>query len=403
MEIASPTPAHAHLTERQRLRPPAYPLNSIGADRARALCGVLSGGLPQPLQDFLRDGVLTVGEIGSYKPDIRTFALASRNFVIEVNSGLMDFYYAVGRAIAGTFVVYSTSDIRHPTSDKPDNRQALQVADVSALIAQTFTQWRTYSRPTLWDRLSQEQRIQHASFPIADAVRAPTEMLVTSAELFMLAHELGHVAIDGKIRPPTHDSEERSADALGLEFYLPAAEAVVGRRTTYAGAAFAIRVTGGLARAGVKFSRTYPTPAERLGDLRAALRNACPSQQYFDEVATIMVAYLDLMDDVDDRINARTASQFGDAWQTRVRLIAMLEEIAKGRSTQNVFVANWVGDPGKLPPEAMADIAATLIRYYVGPPTAESYVHEPLRAKMGEALMACVSLIPEPLTAAFRV
>src|SRR4029079_9716576 len=113
--------------------------------------------------------------------------------------------------------------------------------------------------------------------------------------------------LDLGLAKPTHDNEELSADAAALDSYLPMITNPSALRMAYGGSAFAIRVLGSLQSLGVEFSRNYPPPRERLIAHIDALRALCPLPQFFDEAATIMVAYMELMDDVDGRLGGKSA------------------------------------------------------------------------------------------------
>jgi len=180
------TPAEAALQSAQTRQPPLYPKNTHGRDRVQALAGLLEW--PDALQQRRDDGRIALGEIGDWQPDARTYGVDEQNYVIEVTSGYMDFLYALGRAMAGASVVYGRDG-------SVKNAQGLSVSNVADLAAQTLAEWQKHCQPQLWDLFWKEKRIQHARFDLSAPARDITETLVTCAELFTIAHEIGHVAL----------------------------------------------------------------------------------------------------------------------------------------------------------------------------------------------------------------
>jgi hypothetical protein len=395
------TPATTRMATRQKAHPPLYPLNNLGFDRAQALCGVLYPHLPQALQRMLDGGTVVVGEVGEYRPSADTFQEKDKNFVIEINSGLMDFYYAVGRALAGITVVRSTSPL-------PENAMALPMGGVVERVLKVYREWQAANASGDWsnwfhlDRLfRKEQRIAADPFAVAEVARRTSEMLVTTAELFIIAHELAHVAIDSGLKAPPTDNDELNADTHGFQFYFQAAQDKVGARMAFAAVGFAFRVTEGLERIGFKFGANYPPSADRLANIQQMVAGACASPQYFHEVSTVMVSYQDVMDAVDNGIKTGSAPARPEDERVSIRMIAELEDLAHGVLTPETFMA----DIGKLTsthdPASMKAICEPLYRYYVASPPQEAYLPPDIRAKMGEELTKIIVLVPAPLRAVF--
>jgi hypothetical protein len=302
----------------------------------------------------------------------------------------MDFYYDVGKALGGTLVVYSTSP-------SPDNERALAPEAVADLVVKVYKEWQRYAeRNWLSSLFRTDPRFRYADFVLAEPARGPTEWLVTSAELFMLAHELAHVALDTRLRAPPTDNDELNADTLGFEWYMPPTQRAVGMRMAYAGAAFAVRVTAGLERIGVKFARHYPSPQARLDNLRTLFARSCPSRQYCDEASTIMVAYQDVMDDVDSRF-APGSAPIPDRDRSRIRVIAELQEVAVGRLTREKFVTDIQSIARSLSSDDLRTLFAELHDYYILKAPQESYLPLDTRMKMGGELLACGSMLPGDL------
>ena len=56
--------------------------------------------------------LIACGEIGKWMPDAGTQRPDARNFVIELTSGRMVFFYAVGRAMGGASVMYGRDGVK---------------------------------------------------------------------------------------------------------------------------------------------------------------------------------------------------------------------------------------------------------------------------------------------------
>jgi hypothetical protein len=164
----------------------------------------------------------------------------------------------------------------------------------------------------------------------------------------------------------------------------------------YAGATFAVRVTASLERIGVKFARHYPSPQARLDNLRTLFAGSCPSLQFRDEASTIMVAFQDLMDDVDNRF-APGSAPVPDRDRVRIRMIAELEEVAVGRQTRNKLVADIKAIARSISSDDLRTLFAELHDYYILKVPKESYLSFETRMKIGGELLACASQLPDDL------
>ena len=356
------TPAQSYLAKRQRRYPPCYPRRD-GLDRGQHLCRPLVPALPEGLQAMLADGTVAVGEVGRFVPDISTTRVAPGAFVIEFTTGMMDFYYSVGRALTGVHVGH--------TKAGPENESPLQLPGVVELVAEVFNRWK---RQTRWSWLWPCRRMEHADFPIHRSALEWIEMLVTSAEFFMLAHEFGHIALDQKLCPPITNNDEENADHYGLQFFLPAVSTPEMRRMAYGAIVFAIRLPAGLQRLGVRFSAEYPPQNKRIELLRKQMRLQSPSAQHYHESCTILVAYMDMMDDVENRIDKHSPAVLPDAERVLIRLIAELEEVARKRVPLERFVTDIMKMSEQLPRGTVQEATANLTSYYLPIRTEESYL-----------------------------
>jgi len=383
------TPAQASLAKKQASSPPQYPLRE-GKDRALQKYEVLAPALPGELRELVTSGAVAIGEVGRFVPDLATIPVSGGGFVIEFTTGMMDFAYAVGRAMAGIHVGHNDSG--------PENEVALGIDRLAQLVAEVFDQWRRHVR---WSWLRPGKRIQYAQFAIAPGPREWIEGLVTNAEIFMLGHELGHVALNRRLRSPEFSSQEESADALGLEFFLIGAETRLNRRIAYAAPVFALLLFEGLERIGVKFSAAYPPQSKRIELLRRAVRARCPSEQAYYELTTTMVSYQDLMDDIIRHIDKKFDTVAADAERILVRLIAQLIEVGAGKVSVEVFIRDITDIAKRNPEKIMRQAAEKLIDFYVPPPPQESVLSPELRLKMGVALATTVANLPQPARAFF--
>jgi hypothetical protein len=398
---APTTSARKYLAALQKEHPPSYPRNSGGFDRAQALAGVLFGALPKSMLDLLAHGQVSVGEVGIATPDIRTDlkGLDDGERSVVVHSGQMDFYYAISRAAHGVARIYQTGNTT------PINQMALPMKESVRLITEALLDWRRMCQPGFLEQLRSifaaqkgDSRIRPASFELPDNVRFLAERLSTSAELFMIAHEFGHVALDSELAEPVHHDDEADADEIGLSYYLPSSTPQIGLRTTLGGMGFAVRVTGSLQEVGAEFSRAYDPPAKRLERLLQSVRRRAPSDAYHDESSTVLVNYLDQMDHADALRRAipivRSAAM--NEWQGRVRLIAVLEEVAQGRAGREAFEALCRSTSIEASVSTLAAVGERIVHYYVGDPGGIGYQPAALRTAMGDHLRQIVpQLAPE--------
>jgi hypothetical protein len=336
-------------------------------------------------------GLLAIGEIGERAPDVRTVPIDGSGFAIEFTSGMMDFVYAVVRALAGSTIRYNTTGAQ--------NEAPLELSAVATHVAQTFKQWARHTRwPWLWGR------IDHPRFPVTDRVRELTEALSTVTELFMLSHELGHVAIHMGLYPSLPKHAEEDADSCGLLCFLPAAEKAVGLRLAIFGAVFAVRIFAGLERLGVRFSSRYPPQIRRVALLRAAIRSRCPTEQHFHEASTLMVAYQDMMDDVETIIDKdkHSVAPPPDGERILVRLIAELEEVGRGRQKQETLREHLIEVATLVPTEMMRQVAETLALFYMSEASGPTYLPRDIRGRMGMQLAGLIPHLPDPLKRMFQ-
>jgi hypothetical protein len=103
------TLAETHLQRLKSEHAPTFPLNSRGADRVQALAGVLHPFLPAGFRAQIDKGFVAIGEVGRPEPDAETLRFEDDSNAVVVTSGMMNFFYAIGRAMAGAATFTSNS------------------------------------------------------------------------------------------------------------------------------------------------------------------------------------------------------------------------------------------------------------------------------------------------------
>jgi len=383
------TPAMAQLAKHQKRHPPLY-ASLRGGDRARQLYHVLAPCLPQKLQDPVSSGTVTIGELGRNSPEIQTIPIDGHGAVIEFNSGMIDFVYAVVRTLAGSMV--------RVTKSGPKNEPALPVTDVARQTAALFRQWKW---PNCW--IWVVRRIAYPPFEITQKVHARVGEVAKNTELFLLAHELGHVAIDLALVPPSPEKAEVQADALGCRFIFSLATlGQLDLADLYGAAVLAVRICAGLELGGVVFPKSYPKQAIRLKSLRNAAMSACPSMQYFHEISRIGVAYEDQMDDVEDHIVRSLRVRPPDSERLLIQLIAELLNVALGRLSTREFAGNITDLSAQIPPDIMRQALNTLHGYYVASPPKDSFIDVYMRERMRQSLLQVMEDLPSQVRKLFR-
>jgi hypothetical protein len=391
-------PAADFLARRQKRYPPFY-ATSPGVDRARQIYRALKSGVPQDIRKLFDQETAVIGEVGRNAPDVSVRVLKRAGFrrlarsayVIEFNSGMMDFVYAVARTLAGLMVRQTTSG--------PSNTAPLQMPDV---VAQTAALFARRARLSRWPWSAFSGRIEHPTFPITKSVHDWIETLTTCAEMFMVAHEVGHVARREGM-PPFSSNEEECADALAMSFYLPAIFQLYKEepRLALAGAMFAVNIFEGLQRLGVHFSDVYLPQVKRVELVKHFVLALGPSPQWFHEIFTIAVAYQDMLEDVVNRLDpgSKPPAQFD---RVLVRIISEIEEVVRGRLKMEKLIDDLGDIQRRVPASLLEAVARTLCAYYVTNPSPVALLHPAFRKQMGEVLVAAIPRMPGALRDVFK-
>jgi hypothetical protein len=380
----SVTAATEYLAKRQT----KYPVSSDrpgGLDRAWSLYQDLTAGLPPTLCTYASDGAVAVGELGRNAPDVRMVPTGD-GAVIEFTSGMIDFIDAVVRTLAGNMVKV--------TSSGPENAASLSLSEVALHTAALFREWKW---PNQW--IWAIRRIAAPKFSMGKNVQRTVHDIATHALRFLLAHELGHVALERGLLPQPNENVELAADTIGFGFLLRAGERHgMDPTITFAAAVLAVRICAGLEHVGVRFSGDYPKQQKRVENLHSVMRSACPGVQYFHEIARIAVAYQDQMDDVDRALDKRLQAAPLDAERVLVRLVAELLDVALGRLSPGRFEADVVALSERAPRGVIPEALQTLHRYYVDSPTEDTFIDADTKATMGRALVEITAALPSSVT-----
>lgn len=337
-----PTAAQARLSEEQKRYPPP-------SDRVKDLYAALEQHLPPEVQQLAAQGNLVAGEVGEIHPDVATAYPDAGGYSIEFTTGMMLYTELVARYCAGLFV------------EGAAGATTITIDEVIALLEAVMQTYKQQSR-SMWNIFRPKFAPQDVA--VSPAAAQFRDGILDSMRIFMLAHELGHVAISANACKTDNDNEELAADSLGLQFGLPAAAEKHSWRIALAGTAAAIRIFVSLQRFGVRFSSAYPPQDERLEVLEARTRAILGGDQRADEAGTVMVAVLDMMDDLDSRIQRQKTEWRYTEQRARIGLLARLIEVANGNISPGDFVDMLQPYQADLQPDVMARVLKTLHEYY---------------------------------------
>jgi hypothetical protein len=375
------TPAQADLGSRQKKHPPPQP------DRAQQLYAVLAPYLPERLRDLVDSGTVTIGAIGTTMPDIETIAVKGDGHVITFTTGLMQFVYAVSRALAAGINVIERDATQRATLD---------VEGVAPRIARIYRVWMRYHQWP-WRLLPfGRPRLDRFDFPISREAHQLAEDLATRAEAFMLAHELGHVLIDRKMTDVAGENEESRADEVGFRLFLASEHSRMGM----AAATWAIRILAGLRRAGFRFSDAYPPPEQRMDRLFGVLRSMNRSDRNVDEMSTIAIANASYLGAAEAQVFGARADAAPDERQIRITLVAILEELASGRITPSQGRDDFAATSRAVDARTRGRVFDVLIRYYLLEAMAvEGYLRQDMALQMGGMLLQLPTQLPADVAA----
>jgi hypothetical protein len=325
-ETVSPGPA-ARLARRQRKHPPRR-IPGISDDRGRRLYYLLEPCLPAGIRKAFADGRAVIGEVGIAQP--AAFAEPLRDgYVIEVFTGLPDFFYSISRAM------HSQAQFQFGETS-PQAQVMAQIDQTVAAIEEIF---RIFQKT--------EKIAKPANYPISQDQLEMASTLSTHAEAFVVAHEIGHLQIwEREPNAPRESSLqiERLADEIAVQFVLGlyCNEPVPRKRMVYAGAEFAVRVFAGLEHLGKYFGQdTHPLPTRRLESIRAAARELCGSHREYVRLIRLATMYDQFLEDMERRIAGPARAEFvvGPDPERLLSFIgAQIEECARSGITEQFAV-----------------------------------------------------------------
>lgn len=246
----------------------------------------------------------------------------AEEYVIEFYTGAKTLLYTIARALSAATSIYS---VPPALPVEP----ALSMQQVTLIIRKVFIAYASNQNLLMPRHPAQKEHEKNAHH------------LATSAEFFLLAHEIGHVWIayepvasaQSCLRgdKPTKE-EELACDSLAISWLLSdAIKRGCGVRMAYAGAEFALRVLAFLDHVGTPFEATHPVPDDRLVNLQYVARSLCNTLgASFDEVRTIAVAHDEFLEAVEQSMGDVDTSPNQDRTKLRSKLIVLLEEWSKG-------------------------------------------------------------------------
>jgi tetratricopeptide (TPR) repeat protein len=367
------TPAIRYFRERQQL----YPI-PLGIDRATQLYSIAEKHLPTKITNLYASRKLVVGEVGDVTPNAFTNLLEDGNYVIEFNTGLMEFIYAVTRTLAGATNTFLPGG--------KVIKRVLPQEDVVSRIRSLF-----------YDVASGEpgkgEFVYAPFFPLDPVQIRDAESIATQAELFILAHELGHVSFHSDPGPSPTGSEEQDADAFAIGIVLREGERT-SMRLMYAGAMVAIRIFSGLERLGYKSSSNYPPFTIRLNTITMAAQAFCQDHQMYENMSTIAMAYDELMESVENSIlpYGGATAQTPDRVAARLRVI--VEEYGKITITRERALNQVISAVTDLPREVLRAVAKSIVEFY-------STVEKGSQSSDKEVFQSFIGDLPEPAKGVF--
>ena len=299
--------------------------NGSRIDRAQQLYAVLEPDLPECLRLLNANRKLVIAEIGDVKPDAccQSFRNRDGSFAITFNSGFMKFFYAVARYVGARTVVHIGPGKSIPA--------VLTDEEGVTGIHSVFLRYRYRGNSGPWLQESPSLHPAHIQF---------AEGLTQGAELFTLAHELGHAYLLLECPPFESESEESDADLFAARL---AARNGLRRRTSrmaYAGALFSLRVHACLERVGHKFSDTHLPPTQRLEAVESAVRELCQGgENEFESLSRMAVSIDEFMESVEHFLLQDKSSTKQTPRRLVAKISALLEEVSKGNVTLEGMLA----------------------------------------------------------------
>lgn len=268
---------------------------ALNVDRATLLLSTLKAALPDDLIRKIDAGDIAVGEIGATAPGAFVERIDPEGYLIEMNSGLFEFIYRMARPVAAA--VFRTMD---------GATQGIERSALARILAEIM--W--------W-----HERLGTSFGPAYEVTRDHISLanrLAINAELFLLAHELGHVhAAEDPTWQKAHLSaaqlataEEHVADGFALQILLGSFQSA-GNETDgfslgmlYAGAEFALQMWRLFDLLNLAFvDGVHPSSNDRIQTLRSYLGKLVDKETH-DNITVIARLIEGLFDEVAEILNA---------------------------------------------------------------------------------------------------
>jgi hypothetical protein len=245
--------------------------------------------VPDFIRDMYRSEQLAVGVIEKHEPKIEIHYLPNRNYAVVLHDDLPNLIYRVVRA---AFCQVSLSRAKQTENSTLDGDKFTQVlVDILWWFKETGT-------------------VFGPEYPIGDSQKSLSNLLTIETESFLLAHELGHLLVKPGIEALPEDlverlisgsyrgfiasgtsewDEEHIADLLGLELVmgiLTGATSPEGwvNQLRYAGVELMLLIEYAMEQLGFEVSSTHPPAAKRLQVIRTHMRQACSSDEEYEQL-----------------------------------------------------------------------------------------------------------------------
>ncbi len=238
-------------------------------DRAEVLLKALGPGLPEELRSAVADRRVIVGEVGLPTPVAYVDRAAGNGFLVVMHSGLFEFLYRIARPLSAA--IFRTQE---------DEDRGIETPDFARIVCEIF--WWQQRTGTSFG----------PEYDVTDDQKKLANVLAHHAEMFLLAHELGHVFVALMSPPESIDGqeEEHAADLVALRVLMSAQADVVKRQggfwlsLVYAGVELALQIWDVMERLGIPFVDSVHPPARaRLDLLRSGFREHFAAQAHFEQ------------------------------------------------------------------------------------------------------------------------
>ncbi len=324
--------AQQYLTAAQKKFPP-IPTPGYQQDLGQRLYSLLEQRLPADVRELFKTGAIAIGELGILTPNAFMDFVPPAGYAIQIHTGLSRFMYRVSRALSTRMNVFG------PSGEKLQGTTTT-VEEAVAIIEKIFRNFMGTGRIA-----------GPSDYPISHEQMERASALSTDAEIFAVAHEIGHVLLrrsqEGVLETLSHQ-EELDADRFALALILglaggPIAMQMISRRMAYAGAEFALRVFAGLQHLGYQFRESHPPPGKRLENIRRMAAELHGGRRGFMKISSIAFSYDQLLEEIERRLAGSQAAARFVVGLTPERVLSTLSVLIEERA-MGVISAEIVAD-----------------------------------------------------------